>query len=110
MKPINSTDATQGQGLRARVETRKHELEAAMSKLPLGPERVDIERAIGAIEGLLTGDLDNIPAVVGAQLSQWLEANKHLAEHPAAPVLKPIQVIVSGPSPIAAPEGPDKIN
>ena len=89
MNEINSTDATQGQGLRTRVETRKHELEVAMAKLPVGPERIDLERAIGTIEGLLTGDLDNIPPVVSAQLSQWLEANKHLAEHPAPPAPPP---------------------
>ena len=84
MSDHNSTDATQGQALRVRVETRKRELEAAMSKLPPGPERLDLERALGTIVGLLTGDLDNVPNVVAAQLSQWLEANQHLAEAPAS--------------------------
>lgn len=86
MNPINSTDATQGQALRTRVETRKHELEAARDKLAVGASgRDDVDRALSAIAGLLTGDLDHIPSVVSAQLSQWLETNKHLAETAPSP-------------------------
>lgn len=86
MNDINSTDATQGQVLRVRVEVRKRELEAAMAKLSPGPERLELERAISTITGLLTGDLDDVPSVVAAQLDQWLEANKHLAETPGAEI------------------------
>ncbi|HEU4732490.1 MAG TPA: hypothetical protein VFT22_31560 [Kofleriaceae bacterium] len=83
-KNENTTDATRGSSLRVRVEARKQELELAMAKL--GPDdraRVDIEQALNEITGLLTGDLDQIPRVVAAELSRWLEANKHINEwHP----------------------------
>lgn len=81
----NTTDATRGQSLRARVEARKQELEVALAKL--GPDergRTDIERALNEVSGLLTGNLDQIPRVVAAELSTWLEANKHVNEwHPS---------------------------
>jgi hypothetical protein len=82
----NSTDATRGQGLRERVEARKLELETAAAALPEGDRtRRDLESALSQVQGLLTGDLDNIPHVVAAQLSTWLEASKHLDERaPAA--------------------------
>jgi hypothetical protein len=108
MNEINSTDATQGQGLRARVETRKYELEAAIAKLPPGPERLDLERAIGTIEGLLTGDLEHIPSVVSAQLNQWLETNKHLAQYPASPAVDERRPVVVSSASAAAP--PEKVN
>jgi hypothetical protein len=80
----NSTDATRGQGLRARVEARKQELELALAGL--GPDdraRNDIQLALNEVGELLTGDLDQIPRVVAAELSTWLEANKHVNEwHP----------------------------
>ncbi len=80
----NSTDATMGQSLRARVETRKQELETALGELPEGNHtRQDIEAALSQVSGLMTGDLDNIPQVVAADMSRWLEASKHLDEHPA---------------------------
>jgi hypothetical protein len=77
----NSTDATRGQGLRARVEARKQELEQALAGL--GPDdrtRNDVEHALNEVCGLLTGDLDRIPHVVAAELNTWLEANKHVNE------------------------------
>lgn len=80
-KNPNTTEAMRGQSLRARVEARKLELEAALAKL--GPEdraRDDIENALNEVSGLLTGDLDHIPRVVAAELSTWLEANKHVNE------------------------------
>jgi hypothetical protein len=81
MGDINTTDATRGMGLRSRVETRKHELESAIAKLKVGDHgRDDVERALNSIDGLLTGNLDDIPGVVAAELSRWLEANKHIAE------------------------------
>src|ERR1041385_4170423 len=81
----NTTDATAGQSLRARVAARKAELEAAIAN-PATDERTggDLQSAAGQVEGLLTGDLDRIPKVVAASLSAWLEANKHLDEHHAA--------------------------
>lgn len=80
-KNTNTTEAMRGQSLRARVEARKLELEAALAEL--GPEdraRGDIETALNEISGLLTGDLDHIPRVVAAELSTWLEANRHVNE------------------------------
>jgi hypothetical protein len=80
-KKGNSTDATRGSSLRVRVEARKQELELALAKL--GPDdraRNDIEHALNEISGLLTGDLDQIPKVVASELSNWLEANKHVDE------------------------------
>lgn len=80
-KEPNSTDATRGQNLRARVETRKQELELALSTL--GPDdraRADIELALAEVSGLLTGDLDHIPYVVAVELNRWLESNKHVNE------------------------------
>jgi hypothetical protein len=80
-KEPNSTEVMRGQSLRARVEARKQELEAALATL--GPDdraRPDIENALNEVSGLLTGDLDQIPRVVAAELSTWLEANKHVNE------------------------------
>jgi hypothetical protein len=83
-KNENTTDATRGSSLRVRVEARKQELELALAKL--GPEdraRGDIELALNELTSLLTGNLDQIPRVVAAMLSTWLESNKHVNEwHP----------------------------
>ncbi len=77
----NSTDATVGQNLRVRVELRKAELERALAS-PATSERIrgELTTALGEVVGLLTGDLDRIPKVVGVELNAWLEANKHVAE------------------------------
>ena len=84
-KNANTTDATRGSSLRVRVQDRKRELELALAKL--GPDdraRGDIEHSLNEISGLLTGDLDQIPRVVAVELSNWLEASKHIDEwHPA---------------------------
>jgi hypothetical protein len=77
----NTTDATRGLNLKERVHLRKQELEAALAKL--GPDdraRNDIELALNEVNSLLTGDLDQIPRVVAAELNTWLEANKHVNE------------------------------
>lgn len=85
-KDENTTDATRGSALRSRVETRMRELELALSTLsPTDRARPDIEIALAGVRGLLTGNLDQIPYVVAAELSNWLEANKHINErHPDA--------------------------
>lgn len=81
-KESNTTDATTGQGLRARVEARKAELQSAIASASTNARtRGELENALGQVEGLLTGDLDRIPRVVAVELSTWLEANKHLDEH-----------------------------
>jgi hypothetical protein len=80
-KKANTTEAMRGSSLRARVEARKQELELGLSKLAADDRaRGDIEHALGEVTGLLTGDLDHIPRVVAAELSTWLEANKHVNE------------------------------
>ncbi len=82
---VNSVDATMGQPLVARVMTRKGELEAICDALPAEDTRTrgEIELALVAINGLLTGDLEHVPAVVAAGMNRWLELNKHVAELPA---------------------------
>lgn len=80
-KNANTTEAMRGASLRARVEARKQELELALAKLGADDRaRGDIEHALSEVTGLLTGDLDQIPRVVAAELSTWLEANKHVDE------------------------------
>ena len=74
-----------GQGIRANVDARKHELELALAnvrKSNLSGTHIDaIETALNAFDYLLTGDPDNIPEAVAANLSQWLESSKFLIEH-----------------------------
>ena len=77
----NTTDATRGSSLRARVTARKEELERAFATLaPDDRGRRDVEGALNEVSGLLTGDLDHIPRVVAMELNNWLEANKHINE------------------------------
>jgi mannose-6-phosphate isomerase-like protein (cupin superfamily) len=85
IQTTNTTDASRGQRLRMRVETRKHELETAVARLAADDaSRANLENVLSQVEGLLTGDLDNFPHVVATELNTWLEASKHLDEHAAA--------------------------
>jgi hypothetical protein len=79
---VNSSDATTGQPIVARVMARKQELAALLAGLPADDIRTrgDIDLALSTVEELLTGDLANVPPVVSAELSRWLERNKHIAE------------------------------
>ena len=79
---VNSVDATTGQPIVARVTARKQELEALLAALPADRLRArnDVVVALATINDLLTGDLEHVPAVVAADMSRWLEHNKHLAE------------------------------
>ena len=78
----NTTDATRGQPLWARVLARKDELEDALAEL--GPhdaiERAAIETALATVYALMTGDLAHPSDVVAHSLNRWLERNKHLAQ------------------------------
>ena len=78
----NTTDATRGQPLVARVLARKDELEDALADL--GPhetiQRQAIETALATIYLLMTGDLVHPADVVAQALTRWLERNKHLAQ------------------------------
>jgi hypothetical protein len=83
---VNSVDATVGQPIVVRVMTRKGELEALLAGLPDEDinTRGDIGLALSTINGLLTGDVAHVPAVVAADMNRWLERNKHLAERATA--------------------------
>ena len=78
----NSTDATRGQPLAARVLARKDELEDALANL--GPHEVlmrqAVETALATIYALMTGDIAHPSDVVARDLNRWLERNKHLAQ------------------------------
>lgn len=104
---VNSVDATIGQPLVDRVQCRKRELEAALAQIPDTDlrGREPIELALSTIEGLLTGDLKNVPAVVASDMNLWLERHKHLAERAvdpttgvAAPALITAEAPVQPPS------------
>lgn len=78
----NTTDATRGQPLAARVLARKNELEDALADL--GPRdvllRQAIETALTTVYALMTGDLVHPSDVVARDLNRWLERNKLLAQ------------------------------
>ncbi len=76
----NTTDATRGQPLAARVLARKVELEDALADCsPRRPlRRMAIATALATIYALMTGDLAHPPAVIARALNDWLERNKHL--------------------------------
>jgi hypothetical protein len=82
LKIENTTDATRGQPLAARVLARKDELEDALADL--GPYdallRQAIETALATVYALMTGDLAHPSDVVARDLNRWLERNKHLAQ------------------------------
>ena len=82
MTHINSVDATAGQPMVLRVQTRRAELEARLTTLREDDlqTRSDIDLALATISELLTGDLENVPQVVTADMNRWLERNKHVAE------------------------------
>ena len=80
VKIENTTDATRGQPLAARVLARKNELEDALADC--GPrdvlQRTAIQTALTTVYMLMTGDLAHPPQVVAQALSRWLERNKHV--------------------------------
>jgi hypothetical protein len=76
-----------GQGVLQRVEQRKQELDARLTKLKAMPaaEREHsgagaIEQALAAVAGLLTGDLAEIHEPTATQLNQWLETSQNLCD------------------------------
>jgi hypothetical protein len=78
----NTTDATRGQPLAARVLARKDELEDALAELSHHDalERHTIETALATIYALMTGDLAHPSDVVARNLNAWLERHKYLAQ------------------------------
>ncbi|MBA3821906.1 MAG: hypothetical protein H0X17_23685 [Deltaproteobacteria bacterium] len=82
LKIENTTDATRGQPLAARVLARKDELEDALAQI--SPHEVllrqAIETALATVYSLMTGDLVHPSEMVARDLNRWLERNKHLAQ------------------------------
>ena len=78
----NTTDATRGQPLAARVYQRKDELEDALADLSPHDHllRQAIETALATVYSLMTGDMVHLSDVIARDLNRWLERNKHLAQ------------------------------
>jgi hypothetical protein len=78
----NTTDATRGQPLAARVLARKDELEDALADCGAHDVllRTAIQTALATVYSLMTCDLAHPAAVVAQSLNRWLERNKHLAQ------------------------------
>jgi hypothetical protein len=76
----NTTDATRGQPLAARVLARKAELEDALADCRPHEvlQRTALASALTAVYALITGDLAHPSAVIARALNNWLERNKHL--------------------------------
>lgn len=76
----NTTDATRGQPLAARVLARKVELEDALADCRPHEmlRRTTLETALATVYALMTGDLAHPPDVIAHALNDWLERNKHL--------------------------------
>ena len=76
----NTTDATRGQPLAARVLARKDELEDALADTGVHEvlRRRVLQTALAAVYQLMTGDLAHPSDVVAHGLNAWLERNKHL--------------------------------
>jgi hypothetical protein len=76
-----------GQGVLQRVEQRKRELSARLSKIqPSESEHSNaaaLEGALAAVADLLTGDLDAIREPTASQLNQWLETSQYLCDDKA---------------------------
>jgi len=98
---VNSVDATVGLPIVSRVMARKHELEALLASLPDDDVRTrgDIDLALSTINELLTGDLVDVPSVVVASMSRWLERNKHVAESTNTVVDAVAPIAAAGPMP-----------
>jgi hypothetical protein len=79
---VNSVDATTGHPIVERVTAHKLALETKLATLDERDRstRADIELALATISELLTGDLTEVPRVVTADMSRWLERSKHLAD------------------------------
>jgi hypothetical protein len=76
----NTTDATRGQPLAARVLARKDELEDELADCSPHDQtrRTTIETALTTVYALITGDLAHPPQVIAHALNAWLERNKYI--------------------------------
>ena len=79
---VNTTDATRGEPLAMRARERKAELQRALDAVPTGDARArhDLEAALAAIDGIVAGDIERLPAPTAAELTRWLQASKHMVE------------------------------
>lgn len=79
---VNSTEATLGQPMVERVQARQQELSTLLADVPETNERLraEITLALDGASQLLSGDLENVPAVVLADMNNWLERAKHVDE------------------------------
>jgi hypothetical protein len=79
---MNSTDATIGQPIIQRVQTRQQELSTILATLP--PEndtlRSAIQLALDTVAVLIPDGMSTVPSTVMGDLNQWLEDNKYLGE------------------------------
>ncbi len=102
-RSTNSVDATVGQPIVTRVLARKAELEATLAALPADALRArgDIALALNTVNDLLTGDLAHVPAVVCADMSRWLELNKHLGESVPLPTTDAVTTPVNADVPVS---------
>ena len=84
---MTSTDKTRGLPLAERVETRMAELQQALNEADPGDERArgDIELALATAKSLTTGDVSHPSDVVGSQMNEWLERNKHIGIKASTP-------------------------
>lgn len=95
-RSLNSTDATTGQPIVQRVLARQQELSTVLAGVPddNGHLHAEITLALDTVHQLLSGDLQNVPPVVAADMNRWLERNKHVAEVAGAPAEPPALAIV----------------
>jgi hypothetical protein len=81
-KRSNRPPESQHPPIAVRGAARRAELEAALEQLPATDTRMrsDIDLALAEVTQWLSGDPANMSHVVSAELSNWLERTKHLAE------------------------------
>lgn len=76
-------DGKHGQGLLARVQERRRQLGATLAQVkamtgkgePESGRADDLEKALAAVETMLTGDLDHLTHTNTDDLSRWLESS-----------------------------------
>jgi hypothetical protein len=77
-----------GQGLLARIEERRHELEVSLAHAQAEriatPHEEAIETSLNALDGILTDELDDLSEPTAAQLNKWLESTRFLPEQQRA--------------------------
>jgi hypothetical protein len=90
------------------VQTRRDELTLALTHLGKDDthSRTEIERALGSLIPMLTGDLDHVPDMVSRDLTRWLDVNKRVGVAQEAPVAAKEMPVVAKEMPVVAKETP----